>query len=251
MTIVGIFSDIHGNLPALEAVYADAISKGATRFLNAGDSVGYGPFPNEVIEFLKRKNVVSVVGDYDRKVLKFKHKKEKWRENKHPLIFKSFQWTDNHLSQKNRSALESFPIQIEGAVGEYSILLTHGSPFNIKDYISVNTDKKLLDDISKTICNDILITGNTHNFSHFVYNNKHFINPGSVGRQDDGSSLASYGLLSIINQKEITFQSHRINYDLSKLLSVIKKNGLPKEYTEMFTRGVSIKQILSEKKNTR
>ena len=66
---IAVISDIHANLNALEAVIQDAEHRGITVFLNAGDMLGFGAFPNEVVQKLYSKNTLSVIGNYDLEVL--------------------------------------------------------------------------------------------------------------------------------------------------------------------------------------
>lgn len=68
--LVACISDIHGNLPALEAVITDARSRGASIILNAGDSLGYGGFPDEVIRCLRDNKIISIAGNFDSEVIK-------------------------------------------------------------------------------------------------------------------------------------------------------------------------------------
>ena len=79
---IAVISDVHANLQALERVIRDAEERGIDVFLNAGDSIGFGPFPNEVVELLCEKNVLSVVGNYDLEVVEGKTK-EKERKKPH------------------------------------------------------------------------------------------------------------------------------------------------------------------------
>jgi CHAD domain-containing protein len=71
---IAVLSDVHANLQALEKVFEDAEGRGVEIFLNAGDSIGFGPYPNEVIELLCEKNVLSIVGNYDLEVIEGKAK---------------------------------------------------------------------------------------------------------------------------------------------------------------------------------
>ena len=74
---VALIGDVHANLPALEAVLADAHQHGVEAIWNVGDLVGYGAFPDEVVQILRQEEVLSIVGNYDIKVLKVKKKKKK------------------------------------------------------------------------------------------------------------------------------------------------------------------------------
>src|SRR5947207_660354 len=60
-----IFSDIHGNLPALEAVLADIGPQQFDAVYCLGDLVGYATFPNEVTERIRKENIPTVMGNYD------------------------------------------------------------------------------------------------------------------------------------------------------------------------------------------
>ena len=97
---VALIGDIHANLPALEAVLAHAREQGIRRVWNIGDFVGYGPFPDEVVQLLRKdENVVSILGNYDRKVLRFKKKQDKWERSKEPQKYLAFEWAYESLSK--------------------------------------------------------------------------------------------------------------------------------------------------------
>jgi len=68
--IIALISDVHANLTALEAVLTSAQGLGAEAIWNAGDFVGYGPDPNEVVSRLRNLDALHVAGNYDRKVLR-------------------------------------------------------------------------------------------------------------------------------------------------------------------------------------
>ena len=80
---VALIGDVHANLPALEAVLAHAHGseneQSVEAIWNVGDFVGYGAFPNEVIQRLRDEDALSIIGNYDQKVLQFKKEKKKWR----------------------------------------------------------------------------------------------------------------------------------------------------------------------------
>ena len=63
--LIAFISDIHGNLPALEAAVADAEARGANRIICAGDMTGYGPFPDAVCRFLEERRIPAIIGNYD------------------------------------------------------------------------------------------------------------------------------------------------------------------------------------------
>ena len=87
---IALLADVHANLPALEAVLTHAEDQGVDAIWNTGDFIGYGAFPDSVVQRLWHENALSIVGNYDLKVLKFKNKRHKWRKSKHPLKFYAF-----------------------------------------------------------------------------------------------------------------------------------------------------------------
>ena len=89
---IALIGDIHANLPALEAVLEDAHKRKVEAIWNIGDMLGYNAFPDQVVKRLRKERVVSIVGNYDLKVLKFKKKAKKWRKKKHPDKYRAFKW---------------------------------------------------------------------------------------------------------------------------------------------------------------
>ena len=239
---VALLSDIHGNLPALEAVYAHAVEQGAQTFLNAGDLVGYGPFPNECINFTRQHDFISVIGDYDQKVLLFPQKKEKFRKKKHPLRFISFEWAYQHTTPANLEYLQQLPSSIKIKLGEKDFLLTHGSPVRVNDYLGPHTTHSEWLQMRTLVECDFVITGNTHIFWVEEVKNTFFINPGSVGRQDDGDPRASYVMLSL--GKHIKIEQHIIPYDISPISTALRSHELPQAFITMFEKGISLKGAL-------
>ena len=77
MKRIAVISDVHANLPALEAVLEDIHRHSIDTILNLGDFVGYGPFPNEVVKRLAKPEIRNILGNYDHKVLTWNEKKRK------------------------------------------------------------------------------------------------------------------------------------------------------------------------------
>ena len=75
---IALLGDVHANLPALDAVLADAKKRGVDQIWNIGDFVGYGAYPDEVVKRLRNEGAISIIGNYDLKVLKFPKKNKKF-----------------------------------------------------------------------------------------------------------------------------------------------------------------------------
>ena len=193
---VALIGDVHANLPALEAVLDHAAGQGVDAVWNVGDFVGYGAFPDEVVRRLRREGVLSIVGNYDLKVLKFPRKQVKWRESKHPLKFLAFQWAYEHLSKKSRKHLRSLPKERRFKIARHRVLLTHGSPVSNKEHLTPATPVKRWRELAHIAQADVVISGHSHQSYARMVDDVWFINTGSVGRPDDGDPRACYAVRS-------------------------------------------------------
>lgn len=237
-----VLSDIHANLPALQAVLHDA---GETdQIWCLGDVVGYGPNPNECILLLqKQANLTCMLGNHDAAVL-----------GAIPLhTFNqdarlSVQWTRAVLSLKNKAWLESLPeVKVKG-----KFTLVHGSPRNpVWEYLldpgaaAVNFAH-----FETAYC----FVGHTHLPIIFNFNapekparwaippNDHairlkpraIINPGSVGQPRDHDPRAAYGILDTTAH---TWLSKRIAYDIETVQRHILASNLPERHAVRLTEG--------------
>lgn len=241
---IALISDIHANLPALEAVYEHATAHGAQLFLNAGDIVGYGPYPNECLDFIRLRKIISVKGDYDQKVLEFPTKKNIFIQKKNVLKVMAFQWAYEQLSVRNFQFLSDLPEHYTFDLEEAKLHLTHGSMLNSKTHLSSYTSRKELLTNQQLAKSDFLVVGNTHIYWKTKVENTLFINPGSVGRQDDRDPRASYVLLTI--GKSIHTHHYRVPYDTSIVVRAVERYNLPDEFAYMFREGVDLDTALKE-----
>jgi putative phosphoesterase len=243
---VALIGDIHANLPALEAVLDHARSQGITKIWNVGDFLGYGPFPDEVVQLLRKdESVLSVLGNYDSKVLEFKQKKAKWRKSKHPDKYLAFEWAYEHLSKKNRKYLRFLSQEMRVKMRGHRILLVHGSPSSDEEHLHPDTPDKRLRELAKLAKADIVVTGHSHQPFARQVDDVWFINTGSVGRPDDGDPRACYAVLRF-QGKEFTVQHHRVEYDVERTVAAIREHKLPEAFAQMFLQGRNLDSLLKE-----
>jgi len=241
---VALIGDVHGNLPALEAVLADAERRGLATVWNVGDFVGYGPFPDEVVKLLRgRPDTVSIAGNYDLKALKFRKKSGKWQKTKRREKWFAFKWAYDNLSNKSRKYLRSLPKEIRLEAEGWRVLLTHGSPESNKEHLGPDTPAERLRELAKTAEADVVLCGHSHQaFKRRVpgagdgRGGVWFINPGTVGRPDDGDPRASYAVLSITSRR-IAAAHHRIAYDVERAAAAVRERGLPEDFARMLLAG--------------
>ena len=240
---VALIGDVHANLPALEAVLAHADDQGVEAIWNVGDFVGYGPFPDEVVQRLRREKVLSIVGNYDLKVLQFKQKKDKWRKKKQPLKYLAFKWAYENLSKKSRKYLRFLSQEIRMKVKGRRILLTHGSPASNEEPLTPDTPEKRLRKLAQMAKADVIIFGHSHQPFAREVDGVWFINTGSVGRPDDGDPRACYAVLEI-ESKQIQVHHYRVEYDVERAVAAVRERGLPEVFAQMLLEGRSLDAML-------
>jgi putative phosphoesterase len=243
---IALIGDVHGNLPALEAVLDQAHEQEVEAIWNVGDFVGYGASPNQVIDRLRQEDAVSITGNYDLKILRFKKKRKAWRKKKQSQKFLAFQWTRDILTKKNRRYLRSLPkercLQVEGVC----ILLTHGSPASEKEHLTPDTPDERLRELASMVEADVIICGHSHRPFARSVDGVHFINTGSVGRPDDGDPRACYAVLEIgrASDQDVRARHHRVTYDVGEAVAAIREEGLPEPFAQMMIQGYALDDVM-------
>lgn len=241
---IALLGDVHANLPALESVLDHIKQQAVGAIWNIGDFVGYGAYPDEVVKRLRREGAMSIIGNYDLKVLRFPKKKEKWKTSKHPDKFFAFQWAYENLSEEARRYLAALPkqIRLEG-IGDKHILLTHGSPVSNEESLTSETPKKRMQELAQVAQADIIIFGHSHRHFTRQVDGVQFINTGTVGRPDEGDPRACYTILEM-TKKEFKVEHHLVEYDIQRAAAAIRDKGLPKTFAQMIEQGYDLNTIL-------
>ncbi|TAJ45501.1 CHAD domain-containing protein [Methanofollis fontis] len=235
---IALIGDVHANLPALQAVLEDARSRGAVAVLDAGDAVGYGPFPEASVGALRQNAVRSVAGNYDLQVLAGKGKKKRLPKDRQKRV--AMQWAYDNISKESRLYLGSLPAQRRFSVGERRILLCHGSPESPDEYLDAETPVFRLQEIAALADADIVVSGHAHRPSVREVGGVWFVNTGSVGRQDDGDPRACYALLQT---DPFSICHLRIPYNVDRTVAAVFEAGLPTGFARMFREGRSLDSV--------
>lgn len=221
-----VIGDIHSNKYALESVIADINKKNVDFIVSTGDLVGYLPFPNEVIELVRKNKIIAVQGNHD----KFIGESDKvTQEDLKNISDEDIQsnassyFTNLTITDDNRRYLSNLPSKITIDCGGLKVLIVHGSPNRIDEYLY--EDKESLTHLLETIDEDIIICGHTHVPYRFFSENKHIINAGSVGKPKHGNSMSTYSIVEIVNE-EVNCEILQVSYDLSKIKEAIKENEM-------------------------
>ncbi|HSV30464.1 MAG TPA: metallophosphoesterase family protein [Atribacteraceae bacterium] len=232
MTIT-VFSDIHGNTPALEAVLSDIASCGVEHLVCLGDLVGYAPFPNEVIARIRSLAIPVVMGNYDQGVgnaveecgCAYRTQEEK------ALGLVSIRWTNAAVTLDSRQYLKSLLPRYEMTVGKISLLFVHGSPRRINEYLYPDRPDESLRHVMTGEKAGVLVCGHTHRPFVREVGELLFANDGSVGRPKDGDWRVSWALLDLSDDR-LAVEIRRLEYDLASLEAPYRSSGLPMQYFE-------------------
>lgn len=227
--LLAVFSDPHANLPALMAVLGRVDEIGPDMTLCAGDLVGYGPHPNEVVELVQSRRIPTVRGDHDDAV---GHDREAWGPLDAPfsqrlLYHQSVAWTLRHTSDDNKLFLRRLPLTLSANVRGRSLVLAHGSPRRIDQPLGPGTAVATLRRLLGEAHAHIMVAGHSHEPVHRVIDGRHLINPGPVGRPAGGRPEASMALIEVGNSVEVRFI--RVPYDSASVAADIRSTGLPSQ----------------------
>ena len=249
---IALFSDIHANLPALQAVLADIDSRKPDVVYCLGDLVGYNVWPNEVCQLIRDRKIPTISGNYDFGIGRnindcgCAYKTDEDKANGAVSI----SYTNEVMNDEERRFLRSLPahIRVEYQLNEDNmhLLLVHGSPRKINEYLFEDREEKSLLRIMRDAQADIMCFGHTHKPYHRVIEEsegdiiyyRHAINIGSVGKPKDGDTRACYVILDIdenvsaSNKDALKVEFIRVEYDVEKAASAVENSPLPDKYAD-------------------
>src|SRR5258708_35333430 len=148
---LAVISDIHGNLHALESVWTDLQCQAPDAVICLGDLVGYGAFPNEVIDFVRSRNVPVLMGNYDDGV--GYDRDDCGCVYKDPvddaLGHQSLLWTRAHVDAERKAYLRSLPFDWREVYGGRRVRLVHGSPRKINEYLYEDRPESVFKNVAR------------------------------------------------------------------------------------------------------
>ena len=235
-----IFSDIHANLEALEAVLADAHKRKCTHFVCLGDVVGYNANPHECVGRIRKLDCPIVKGNHDEQA-SLPESSSDFNE----LAERAIKWTRDNLTEEDKQWLRELPLQRQ--VHDFTIVhATLDTPAQW-GYVFNNLDAAAsLTYQHTTVC----FFGHTHVPMVFIRDDgvrresiehirieptkKYFINMGSAGQPRDGNWRAAYCIYDMENN---LVEQLRVKYDLAVAQKKIVKAGLPRLLAERLAIG--------------
>ncbi len=241
-----VFSDVHGNLEALQSVLKDAAKRNVHRSIFLGDLVGYGPYPNECIEEVRSlKNCRCLAGNHDVAAL--------WEASPYGMSSsakKAILWTMEQLSDENQKYLGGLPDRLDLA----DMTFVHANPYNPRGWRYVMDRKYAMRSFAATSCRNLFIG---HSHRPLVITRKHFfsidlqavsgsmkfeaadskrriINCGSVGQPRDSDPRSCY---LIYDSRKQRLEFYRVAYDMEKTARAIKAAELPASLGRRLLKG--------------
>jgi diadenosine tetraphosphatase ApaH/serine/threonine PP2A family protein phosphatase len=235
-----IFSDIHSNLEALEAVLADARERKCTHFVCLGDVVGYNANPSECVKHIRELDCPVVKGNHDEQA-SLQESSEDFNE----LAEFAIRWTRDNLTDQDKQWLRDLPLQRR--VHDFTIVHATLDTPGQWGYVFNNLDAAASFTYQRTT---VCFFGHTHVPMVFIRDEgvrrertehvrieaarKYFINMGSVGQPRDGNWRAAYCIYDTENK---LVELLRVKYDLAAVQKKITKAGLPQLLAERLAIG--------------
>lgn len=237
---IALFSDIHANLPALEAFFTDLETRNVDSVYCLGDLVGYNIWPNEVIELIRSQKIPVLAGNHDAKVSML--------EAKGVIEASGKDYAYHLISAPNRMYLRDLPahIRLEYKVGheQIDVLMVHGSTRKNDEYVLVDMPEEEVLDMMRQSNASILCVAHSHKPYHRTIQIDsakyvHVINTGSIGKPKDGNPQGCYVLLeltsktSLLDPATVIVDFIRFDYDIEKAATAVENSPLPNEFGDM------------------
>lgn len=234
---IAVFSDTHANLHALQAVWEDLELQKPDAVYCLGDLVGYGACSNEGIDFLRQRQIPTVMGNYDEGVAfdlrdcgcAYTQEDDRRRGDL------SLRWTQQHTTAEAKAYLQALPLQLRLEERSPRLLLVHGSPRKVNEYVYEDRSTATLERIAQLAGTDVLLFGHTHYPYQVWVGSSLFVNDGSVGKPKDGDPRAGYALVELGRRSRT--ESRRVAYDVEAAARAVEVSGLPEEFAAQLRCG--------------
>lgn len=255
---LAFFSDIHANLPALEAVLNDLDVRVPDMVFCLGDLVGYAPWPNEVVAAVRRRRIPTLAGNYDEGVglasddcgCAYKTDEDRQRGEQ------SIAFTNEIVSGATRAYLRGLPQHMRLTLGPtrqpgtpgLDVLMVHGSPRRVNEYLFEERPDDSFHRMMTAAGADVLLFGHTHKpyYKRLAYAGedgetryRHVVNIGSVGKPKDGDPRACYVVMHVsdaptpTDPEALTVEFVRVPYDVEQAATAIERGPLPDAFADM------------------
>jgi len=226
---VAVITDIHANLPALDAALGRIAELGIERVFCGGDLVGYGPHPGEVCALIEARGIPTIHGNYDYAIARglddcgcayvTPHDRE--------IGQLSVEWTLANTDPAAKAFMRGLPFDLRFEVGGVAVHLVHGSPRKVNEYLFEDKPASLYERLAAAEQADVLVFGHTHRPWIADFGGVRFVNCGSVGKPKDGDPRAAF---AVLDGAGATIE--RVPYDAGRVADEVRRAGLPGELAD-------------------
>ena len=233
MNRIAVITDIHGNLPALEASLEAIDALDIQEIYCGGDLVGYGPHPNEVCALIEERGIPTIYGNYDYAIGRdlddcgCAYVTQQDRE----LGQRSVAWTLANTEQQWKDWMRELPFDLHFPLGDQDVHLVHGSPRKVNEYLFEDKPASLYERLAAAESGQVTVFGHTHKPWIHTYGGVLFVNCGSVGKPKDGDPKGSFAILEATTSG-VQASIQRVPYDAEAVAREVEAAGLPSEYAQ-------------------
>src|SRR5262245_2175706 len=232
---IAVFGGVYNNYLALEAALVDVRSRGADAVYCLGDLGAFDPHPDRVFPLLDRHGVRCIQGNYDNSIgndlADCQCGYTDPRDNHFARI--SYDYTYRNTSPANRAWMRDLPSQMRLQLGRYRLLLCHGSPRRMNEFLwESTTPTHFLDHLARVHDADVILATHTGiKWHRRLPGDRHFVNAGVLGRpENDGRTNVWYALFSPTPDFRVEFI--RVEYDHEGLAREMRAERLPDQFVE-------------------
>lgn len=222
---LALISDIHGNLPALQAVLDEIAGEGVDEILCLGD-VAVGPQPAETLDRVRELGCPVVLGNWDAYFVQGfpPQTTEIGRQ-----LVEMGEWWAGHLSTEQQAFIETFVEELKRP----GLVAFHGSPRSYEDFIYATTPDAELSQMLDDTRAPMMAGGHTHFAMVRHFDGALLVNPGSVGlpfaKQEAVMRISPWAEYAIVDSDNgrLSVDLRRTAFDVDSLLGLIRTSGMP------------------------
>jgi predicted phosphodiesterase len=223
---IALLSDVHANVPALQAAMAMVAELQADTTVILGDHIHYGPMPEETVLMLRNLDAECIQSSCDRAAGKGRTLTGEQYDNPHwrNAAGEFFRWTLDSLSSSSRKWLRELPEELRFQAGRKSLLCVHGLPGRPLEGLPEDVPSEVYDSIIRRSGVSILACGRTHSPSVIRRPGGLILNPGSVG----GGTMPGGGTLMCLSfpaEGEPEVETVSFQYDTEALEKAYRSAG--------------------------
>jgi putative phosphoesterase len=234
---VAVITDIHANLPALEASLAHIGGLGIDAIYCGGDLVGYGPHSNEVCARVEDDAIPTIYGNYDYAIGRDLEDCGCADIDPHDRAIGqlSVDWTLTHTNERAKAFMRELPFDLRFELGGKRVRLVHGSPRKVNEYLFEDKPARTFERIAALADCDVLVFGHTHKAWVHEYGDVLFVNCGAVGKPKDGDPRDSFAVLEA-GDDSLDVRIERVGYDALAVAREMRDVGLPDELADKLVK---------------